>query len=392
MTDDAGQTLLDTTDPMRYQASRRVAYVSLGTNLALCVGQVFFGFAGHSQALVADGFHTISDLAADLLVLFALMHGAKGADEEHPYGHARIETAVTVALGAVLLLVAFGIAVRAGLHLAGGIPAQHPSTITLLVAALVIASKEGLYRYTEHTARRFSSDLLHASAWHHRSDAISSIIVFLGIAGSIGGIHYLDALAAIGVALFVARIGVGLGWSAIRELIDTGLDADQLRRIRAAILGVNGVKTLHLLRTRKLGGRALVDVHIIVDEIISVSEGHQISETVRTNLIEEIDVIADVMVHIDPEDDTTRPVCVALPLRDKVLARLDGYFKDIAAARQIERVTLHYLDGRICVELIFPLAAVMDYPGARELDRQLREAVRHDPDIATLVVHFSLVH
>ena len=382
------QNLLDTTDPVRYRASRHVAYVSLGTNLVLVLGQLVAGFSGHSQGLVADGFHTLSDLAADFLVLFALSHSAKAADEEHPYGHARIETATTVALGVVLLLVGAGIAARAGIRLASGTRAITPLPLTLWASGLTIAAKEGLYRYTERTARRFASEMLHASAWHHRSDAISSIIVFIGIAGSIAGIHYMDALAAIGVALFVAKIGIGLGWSAVKELIDTGLGPDQLSRIRSAILAVSGVKTLHLLRTRRLGGRALVDVHIIVDDSISVSEGHHISEAVRSTLIREIEVVTDVMVHIDPEDDTVRMPSKTLPLRNQLLARLEHHFKDIEAAREIERVTLHYLDGRICVELVLPLSVVAIYPDAGQLTQQLQEAVRSDPDIGTVAVLF----
>ncbi len=388
MSNGTGPNLLDNTDPARYQASRRVTFVSLATNTFLALGQVVIGFVGRSQGLVADGFHTLSDLTTDTLVLFALTHSFKAADEEHPYGHARIETAVTVALGAVLLLVAVSIAVRASLRLLSGPVLAPPSSLTLWASGLTILLKEGLYRYTEHTARRFSSELLHANAWHHRSDAISSIMVFIGIAGSIGGIHYMDSLAAIGVALFVGRVGVKLGWPALSELIDTGLDADQLQRIRTAILGVSGVKMLHLLRTRRLGGRGLVDVHLIVDDAISVSEGHQISEAVRIKLINEIAGIADVMVHIDAEDDTARSPSSQLPLRDQVLTRLNQYFEHIEAARRIERVTLHYLDGQICVELIIPLSAAADCIEAANLSAQLQDAVRHDSDIARLVVYY----
>ncbi len=380
--------LLDRTDPVRYRASRRVTFVSLGTNTFLALAQVVAGFIGRSQGLVADGFHTLSDLTTDSLVLFALSHSTKAADEEHPYGHARIETAATVALGAVLLLVAISIAVRAGLHLLAAAALPAPSPLTLWVSGLTILSKEGLYRYTERTARRYSSELLHANAWHHRSDAISSIIVFVGIAGSLAGVHYMDSLAALAVALFVGKVGISLGWPAINELIDTGLDPDQLRQIREAILGVSGVKTLHLLRTRRLGGRGLIDVHLLVDETISVSEGHQISEAVRMKLITEIDGIADVMVHIDPEDDTARSPSLALPLRDQVLQRLEGYFGNIHERSLIERVTLHYLDGQICVEIVIPFSAAPDRASAARLTRQLQDAVKPDPDIATISVYF----
>ncbi len=388
MNDGTGQQLLDSTDPARYQASRRVTCVSLATNAILAFSQVIIGFVGRSQGLTADGFHTLSDVTTDAMVLFALAHSSKAADEEHPYGHARIETAVTVALGVVLLLVAIGIAVRAGLRLLGGTVFPPPSALTLWASGLTILVKEGLYRFTERTARRYSSKLLHANAWHHRSDAISSIIVFIGIAATIGGVHYMDSLAAIGVALFVGKVGIDLGWPAINELIDTGLESEQLQRIRGASLGVSGVKTLHLLRTRRLGGRGLVDVHLIVDEAISVSEGHQISEAVRAKLISEIDGIADVMVHIDPEDDTARSPSSALPLRDQVLVRLHHYFQHIEATSRIERIILHYLDGRICVELVIPLSVASDCKEAAALATQLQESARHDPDISKVVVYF----
>ncbi len=377
---------LDITSPLRYQASRRVVRVSITVNLFLTVLQIAVGLVGHSQALVADGFHTLADLSADVLVLFALKHGAREADEEHPYGHARIETAMTVALGMVLLIVGVGIAIRAGLHLASAAEFVPPAMLTLWVAGITILSKEGLYRFTVHTARRFGSDMLTASAWHHRSDALSSVVVFFGIAGSLAGVPYLDALAAIAVALLVAQIGLGLSWRAVRELIDTGLETTELARLHQAILGVSGVKTLHLLRTRRTGGRVLVDVHIIVDETISVSEGHQISEAVRAKLMHEVADVADAMVHIDTEDDILGTPSAGLPLRDAVVTRLDGYFQGIPEAGRIERVVLHYQNGRLRIELFLPLSAVADTAAGRDLARRFREAVKQDAQIASLDV------
>jgi divalent metal cation (Fe/Co/Zn/Cd) transporter len=230
--------------------------------------------------------------------------------------------------------------------------------------------------------------MLRASAWHHRSDAISSIIVFLGIAGTIAGIQILDALAALGVALFVIKIGIQLGWPAINELVDTGLGKDQLQHIRRVILGVDGVRELHLLRTRRVGGRALVDVHIIVDDDISVSEGHYISEMVRTRLVEEVDVVADALVHIDPEDDVHSAPARTLPSRSAVQARLKEAFRDIPAASGIERVVLHYVGGRLRVEVVLPLAAVAGSAEARQLADRLRAALAQDALIDALEVRF----
>jgi cation diffusion facilitator family transporter len=379
MTESATPTFFDTTSPVRYQASRRVALVGMLTNALLVIGQVAVGIIGHSQALVADGMHTLADLSSDLLVLYALKHSAKEADEEHPYGHARIETAVTLVLGVLLLLVGVGIAARAGMRLMDLEAIVTPSPITLWVSGFTILAKEALYRYTIRTARRFDSDMLKASAWHHRSDAISSIIVFLGIAGTIAGIHALDALAALGVALFVAKIGIQLGWPAISELVDTGLDKEQLQHIRRTILGVDGVCELHLLRTRRIGGRALVDVHIIVDGEISVSEGHYISEMVRTRLVNEVDVVADALVHIDPEDDTHFVPVHDLPSRAAVQAQLKHCFKDIPAAAHIERVILHYIGGRLRIELLLPLSVLANPTDGTQLVARFQAAASKEP-------------
>lgn len=380
--------IFDSTSPVRYQASRRVAMTAMATNALLVVGQIVVGVIGHSQALVADAMHTLADMSTDLLVLYALKHSAKAADEEHPYGHARIETAVTLVLGVVLVAVGLGIALRAGLRIFGDQPFIMPSTLTLWVAGFTILAKEGLYRYTLHTARRFGSDMLKASAWHHRSDAISSVIVFLGIAGTLAGFEMLDALAALGVAMFVIKIGVTLGWPAISELIDTGLDKGQLQHIRRVIMEVDGVRELHLLRTRRVGGRALVDVHIIVDDDISVSEGHYISEAVRYRLIKEVDAVADALVHIDPEDDVQVAPARNLPTRAAVQAELRERFRNIEAAALIEHVTLHYVGGKLRVELILPLKALDNPADGAGLTERFRQAVSDHPLIKRLDLYF----
>jgi cation diffusion facilitator family transporter len=383
-----GHSHLDASSPERYTASMRVAVVNICANFVLSTAQVIIGLLGHSQALVADGLHTLSDMFADLLVIFALKHGRKGADEEHPYGHERIETAVTMILGIVLIGVAVGISVRAGMKLMAPDPLMTPSALTLWTALVTLAAKEAMYRYTINTADRFGSNMLRASAWHHRSDALSSLIVAVGIAGALIGFPYLDAVAAIVVAIMIIKIGIKLSWQSLRELVDTGLGHKDLESIRRAILSVSGVKALHLLRTRRLGGQALADVHIIVDDHLSVSEGHQISEAVRAKLIDEIAPMTDVMVHIDTEEDVDGPSCDGLPLRDEVLKRLDGYFREIPEALQIEHVTLHYLDGHIDIELQLPLSLASPDTAALELDRQFNDAVRADKDIGSVELNF----
>jgi len=379
---------IDTTSTERYAASRRVTLVSVLWNLVLTVSQVIIGLVGNSQALVADGMHTLSDVITDFMVLFALKHGRKDADAEHPYGHARFETAVTLLLGIMLVAVGAGIAINAGIRLTTAQTFVIPSAVTLWVALATLAAKEGLYRYTMLTAKRFDSNMLRANAWHHRSDALSSLIVAAGIGGSLLGFGFLDSVAAIVVALMVIKVGGELAWLALRELVDTGLAPDQLESIRRVILSISGVKALHLLRTRRVGEKALADVHIIVDDHLSVSEGHQIGETVRARLIEEIAPMADVMVHIDTEEDIDDASCLDLPTRQEVERRLKKYFAHIPEARQIEQTTLHYLKGRIDIELLLPLIAVADATGAQDLARRFAEASQADQDIGRVELKF----
>ena len=388
MSSAAGQHGLDISDASRYQASRRVTWVSVVWNLLLTIAQIVIGVIGHSQALVADGLHTLSDFITDFMVLFALKHSRKGADEDHPYGHARFETAVTLILGIMLLAVGIGIAVSAGMRLHSAQTFVIPSALTLWIAVITLFAKEGLYRYTMLIANRFDSNMLRANAWHHRSDALSSLIVAAGIGGSLLGFGYFDSVAALIVALMVAKVGVDLAWQSLRELVDTGLAQDDLDSIRKTILAVSGVKALHLLRTRRIGGQALADVHIIVDDHSSVSEGHQISEVVRQKLIREITPVTDVMVHIDTEEDVDSPSCARLPLRDEIQQRLDHYFRDIPEARQIRHATLHYLNGRIDIELRLPLTAVANHAEAERLAQWFADAVEKDQDIGHLEVLF----
>jgi len=379
---------IDTSSVARYEASRRVTLVSVVWNLILTVAQIIIGFVGHSQALVADGLHTLSDLVTDFMVLFALKHGKKAADEEHPYGHARIETAVTMILGIMLVVVGAGIAISAGMRLALAQTFVIPSAMTLWIAVITLGAKEGLYRYTMVVADRFDSNMLRANAWHHRSDALSSLIVAAGIGGSLLGFGYLDSVAALIVALMVVKVGGELAWQSLRELVDTGLAAEDLESIRQVILSTSGVKALHLLRTRRVGEQALADVHIIVDDHLSVSEGHQISEMVRAKLIREIAPLADVMVHIDTEEDVNVPSCAGLPLRDELQKRLNNYFRDIPEARLIEHMTLHYLNGRIDIELLLPQDAVTDSITTRQLAQRFAAAVRDDRDIGKVDVYY----
>jgi cation diffusion facilitator family transporter len=360
----------------RYEASRRVAIVGALINSILSIVKLLFGWLGNSQSLLADGIHSLSDLLTDALVLFTARHAKEAPDEEHPYGHGRFETIGTLVLGGFLIAVGIGIVWDAGERLFSPEQLLHPETFTLYVAAFSILANEGLFFYTRFYANKINSNLLRANAWHHRTDSVSSIVVLVGIGGTIMGLPYLDAIAAVLVGIMIIKIGWNLGWAATQELADAGLEEESLLEIREVIGKISGVKSVHMLRTRKLGGHAMADVHVQVDPWLSVSEGHRIAEVVQYGLIDGVDVLEDVTVHIDPEDDEAGPSCAHLPLRSEAEAMLDKAFRDITYYEQKARVVLHYLAGQIDIELYLPLHCFVSNQQTDRLVDEYRAAVK----------------
>ena len=340
----------------RYRAIRKVTLVGSVVDFLLAVLKMAFGVIANSAALFADGVHSLSDLITDFMVLFAAKHGSRAADDAHPYGHGRFETLATVLLGMALIAVAIGIAWDSIGRLFEPEALLQPGVWALIIAAVSVLSKEWIYHYTMRVAKQLKSNMLKANAWHSRSDAISSIVVMIGVAGTMAGLEYLDAIAAVVVGMMIAKIGWDLARQSVYELVDTALEPERVALIRHEILSVGGVRELHMLRTRRMGGVALVDVHVMVDPTLSVSEGHYIGEKVRKRLIDEIEEVADVTVHIDPEDDESGGPSQSLPGRSQFRSQLEAAWQGMPLATGIERLTLHYLDGKLDVEIWLPAA------------------------------------
>ena len=358
----------------RYRVTRLVTIVGAVVNLFLAVSKIIFGMIGNSHALIVDGIHSFSDLLTDAMVVFAAKHGNQQPDEDHPYGHARIEIAFAAILGGVLIAVGIGIVIDALDKLTSG-EMMVPESITLWVAFLSILANEGLYHYTNIYARKINSSILKANAWHHRSDAVSSIVVLIGIAGSIMGIPYLDTAAAIIVSMMIVKIGWEISRESVEQLVDKGLDPEKVESITRHIDEIPGVSQMHMLRTRQMGADALLDVHIEVAPQLSVSEGHRISDEVSKQLTEEFPDIAQVLVHIDPENDEEHSSCSHLPLREEILADLNQHWHIIEQSKHIEEVTLHYLDGKVSVQIILPLSILSDNGDSASLQEQFRTSV-----------------
>ncbi|PLY16952.1 MAG: cation transporter [Sedimenticola sp.] len=374
----------------RLQVTQRVTVLGAVINIILALAKTVFGYIAQSQSLVADGIHSLSDLLSDGLVLMAARHSHNGPDSEHPYGHGRFETAATLGLGILLGLVALGISWDAAKRLFSPDELMQPKMLAIYVALFSVLAKEWLYHYTMKASRQVKSDMLKANAWHHRSDAVSSIVVLVGVAGTLAGLPYLDAIAAVVVALMIAHVGWEIGWPAFQELVDAGLEEEQLQKITDIILSIGGVEAVHMLRTRKIGGEAAVDVHVLLSKPwLSVSEGHLIGQTVIDRLRDEMDEVTDVTVHIDPEDDDIAPPTKGLPLRVQAEQMLDQLWQHVPEAGSRTRVLFHYLDGKIDVDVYFPLETCSGVEQAKALRQTLQAALDPVVEFGALEIYFG---
>lgn len=285
--------------PERHEVAKRSTLVSVAVNLVLTTVQVLVGVFAHSQALIADGIHSLSDLIADFVVLLANQHSRKEADEDHHYGHHRYETAASLVLGGLLLSVGAGM-LWSAVHKLGDpdlIPKVKP--IALYVALTALVAKELLFRYMLAAAERVRSSMLVANAWHARSDAASSLVVSLGIIGNLMGYPLLDPVAALIVGFLVSKMGWEFGWDALNDLMDRSVSEEQIQEIKTILGETPGVLGVHDLRTRKMGDMIMVDAHLEVDGALSVRQGHDIASSARDRVMAKLPVL-DVMTHLDP--------------------------------------------------------------------------------------------
>ena len=279
---------------------RSVTYLGMVVNIALCIIKVVVGVAVSSLALVADGIHSLSDLATDVAVLLGSHFGARKPDTSHPYGHGRIETFSAVLVAAVLIVVGGAMIYQATLSIA-----RNESTVPhwgVLAAALVsILAKEAIYRTTRKVAVASHSAALYANAWHHRSDALSSVAVLIGYFLLRFGYDHGDQVAALAVGLMIILVGIKIIDDAVRELTEGAVDPQTVADIRAVIDGDEGVHEWHHLRSRTVGREVFLDVHILVDPTLNVADAHDISERLERALDEQIARPVNLTVHIEPD-------------------------------------------------------------------------------------------
>lgn len=286
---------------LREQVARRSTWVSMVVNIVLTLAQLWVGMVSRSQALVADAIHSLSDMMSDVIVLLANRQSHKAADADHQYGHQRFETASSLVLGLLLIGVGVGMVWRVVPYLSPeGPPNVTVDPAALYVSLFTLVCKEGLFRYLLHQAEKVRSSMLVANAWHSRSDAASSLVVALGIAGNLAGYPVLDAVAALIVGLLILRMGGQFAWRALDDLMDRAADTEHVQQIEQAVRDTPGVLGFHDLRTRKMGDLILVDVHIEVQGEQSVAQAHEIAVAVHQRILACGAPVLDVMTHLDP--------------------------------------------------------------------------------------------
>ena len=284
-----------------HPTGRKITVAGLIVNIFLFALKVWVGIISHSQALLADGIHSLSDLFTDFLTLWGIKYGRKEEDELHPFGHGRIETLASLFVGVLLILISLWISVSGILDIQRGAPTQ-PSGLAVWAAMISIVLKEALFQYTVRTGKLIGSQLLIANAWHHRSDAFSSVAVVLGVGATLVSprLTALDIYAAILVSFFMIRIGLKIFAQAAREIIDTSPDRRVVQEIYDCAQSIEGVRGAHDLKARTSAGNIIMEIHIAVEPTITVEQGHSIAKQVETCILNDVVQVSSVVIHVDP--------------------------------------------------------------------------------------------
>ena len=283
---------------------RRVTWVGLGWNVLLTIGKFFAGFLGGSQALIADAIHSASDFVTDVAVLIGSRIWNSPPDADHPYGHRRFETLISVGIGIAVCAVGVGLGYSAVMNLVDG-KKSNPEWIAAVMALVSIVLKEFLFRYTVKQGKRIRSQALIANAYHHRSDAFSSIPVLIAIIAGVvfPQLWFADLVGAIIVSLFILHSGYEIAWPGIHQVADIGAPKEVAEKLQSIARSCPEVISIHGFRTRFVGSDLHVDLHIVVRADMTLLDAHELSEKVEQLLIDAVENVVDARVHIDPYDE-----------------------------------------------------------------------------------------
>ena len=377
-------------DKLDYSDSKilGVTWLGLATNLLLAVLKGIAGVLAHSSVMVADAIHSFSDLLSDGVALWAIFMARKPKDADHPYGYGRFETLGALFIAILLMITGIGIALHA-LELTENPPI--PGNLALWAAGLSIVVKEGMYHATVIVGNRSNSKVLIANAWHHRSDAISSIVALIGIAAAQSGYPLVDPIAAILVAALIIKMGFEIGFESVRELTDKTVEKEVLQNIETLLDNIKSVVHYHQIRARKMGPYMMIDLHVEVDSTLSISAGHQIAEHVRSAILNQLsDQVNEVLVHIDAEKDIEEMDPSLMRPQLEIEADICQALKHIPEIKGISHIRCHYLSKKISVQIEIIVDEHLRIFEVQKIAAQAKVQVQQIPDIDEVDIHLEI--
>ena len=366
----------------------RAIVIGMIANILLSLFKFVGGILGNSVALVADAIHSLSDLVTDLIVLFTHRIGKMPQDEDHPYGHGRAETIGATVIGLLIIVTGIGVTYKTW-ETINEISEQAPGLLAASAALLSILINEGLFHYTRRVGEATKSPALIANAWHHRSDAFSSIAALIGIIGAWQGFAFMDPLAGAVVGCMIVKVGIDITRQGVRDLMDTALSDEHTEKIHSILKEIPEVLHFHELRTRVIGGEFLIDVHILVDPEMTVTEGHRVAEIARRNLIKAIPNIQDVLIHVDGEPDAE--VEAIYPITRKELIEIaQPLILELAGNISQPEIRVHHIKGKNIVDVFIKIDSKQDMEASRSLVANIKSKLETTPQIDQARVFLDL--
>ena len=282
----------------------RVSRISIYANFALSAAKLAAGLIAHSGAMVSDAVHSVSDVFSTFIVMIGVRLAGKESDREHPYGHERMECVAAIVLAGILLATGLMIGWQGVRKIMSPEDLQAPGALALIAALVSIGVKEAMYRYTRRAAKKIDSDALMADAWHHRSDALSSVGALVGIGGAMLGFPILDPVASLVICLFIAKAAYDIFRDAVNKMVDQSADEETEAALRACAIAHPGVMGVDRLMTRKFGNRMYVEMEISVDGSMSLTAAHAIAEEVHSEIERQFPRVKHIMIHVNPAEDS----------------------------------------------------------------------------------------
>ncbi len=376
------------------KAAIKVTWLGLLANLLLTLSKGLTGVIAHSSALIADAGHSFSDLLSDGITLWAVHMSGIPKDKNHPYGHGKFETVGTFIVSVLLVLTGIGVAWHVFKKMDSP---EIPGSIALWMAGIAIVVKEALYHVTRMVSRRIGSRILLANAWHHRSDAISSVAALVGIAGAQLGVPLMDPIAGVLVSGLIIKTGINFGYESIRELTDETVEEEVIDELRQILSKIDGVDHFHEMRVRRMGPNLLVDLHIEVDSMMSISSAHQVAERVRLGILEKLPVVNEVLVHVDAEDDFVESNAsensqrmVLMRPQKEIENDVKKVLNDIPEIEGITHIYCHYLNQELKVQVNILLDTQMRILDAQKIASVARIKIEEIKDIVSADLHLEL--